>query len=250
MRFNKPIFPAKTRRLSTGKPIDYMAIDPIVGLGKISEKREIELGKLRWWWRQLKLCLELEQQSIQLLDQRIRVDRAFYRRWDLDSLLTSQFDNWFRDHQHLFFEEPVSVLTKGELGRLERGFSRNLDTEFIYLKVPKHLRTVSAIEQIKDHLKNRMRRTSSLFAPTGKTLPLIRYHIQYNCLVMSINGSDREKIMNWCNYHYQGASGAIQDKKDRSGRQIDKVFSYKQSVSRALTKARKGLLLVSKGIFS
>jgi len=247
LRINKLLFPAKTRKLSTGKLLAYSVIDPIQGVGEISRERGFQLAKYRWWWRHLKLCLELEQQQIKLSGQAIRVDRSFYKKWDLDSLLSVQFDKWWRDHQHLFFEEPVSVLTRGELERLDRGFSRGSNTEFIYLKVPKYLKTSTAFEQIKNHLKNRARRAHSLFEPPGKALPLIRYHIQYNCLVMSINGNSRDKIMNWCNYQYLGVSGAIQDKKDASGRKIDKVFSYEQSVSRALTAARKNLLLISRG---
>ena len=248
LRINKLLFPAKTRKLSTGRLLTYSVIDPIQGVGEMSDEREFQIAKYRWWWRHLKLCLELEQQQIKLSGQAIRVDRSFYKKWDLGSLLSVQFDKWWRAHQQLFFEEPVSVLTKGEMERLERGFSRDSNTEFIYLKVPKYLNTSTAFEQIKNHLKIRVRRAHSLFEPPGKALPLIRYHIQYNCLVMSINGSSRDKIMNWCNYQYQGVSGAIQDKKDASGRRIDKVFSYEQSVSRALTAARKHLVLISKGI--
>ncbi len=247
---NKLLFPSKIRKLTTGKLLSYNAIDPIQGVGKINQEQEVDLGKYRWWWRYLRLCLELEEQRIKLLGQDIRVDRAFYRKWNLDTLLSVQFEKWWQAHQKLFFEESVSVLTKGQLERLERGFSRDMDAEFVYLKVPKSLKAKVAFEQIKGHLKNRVRRTNKLFKPCGKTAPLIRYHIQYNCLVMSINGSSREKIMSWCNHHYQGVSGAIQNKKDRSGQKIDKVFSYEQSVSRTLTNARKNLLLVTRGFFS
>ena len=153
LRINKLLYPAKTRKLSTGRLLTYSVIDPIQGIGEMSDEREFQIGKYRWWWRHLKLCLELEQQQIKLSGEAIRVDRSFYKKWDLGSLLSVQFDKWWRTHQQLFFEEPVSVLTKGEMERLERGFSRDSNTEFIYLKVPKYLNTSTAFEQIKNHLK-------------------------------------------------------------------------------------------------
>ena len=56
--------------------------------------------------------------------------------------------------------------------------------------------------------------------------------------------------MNWCNYQYRGVEGVIQTKKDKQGLPIDKVFSFKQSLSRVLTKAKRNLLLISKGEFA
>ena len=250
LRFNKVLFPSKTRKLKTGQLIGYNTIDPIQIFGASSEEQEYQLAKYRWWWRLLRLCLELEKHGIKLLGNEVRVDRGYYRSWDVETILTTPFETWWRSHQHLFLEESVSVLTRGEFGRLEQGFSRTLDSEYIYLKVPKSLNSAIAFEQIKKQLNKKVRRSSSLFRPSGKLTPLILHHIQFNCLVMSINGNSRRKIMNWCNYQYQGVRGAIQQKQDNSGLKIDKVFSYEQSVSRHLARARKYLILISKGEFS
>ena len=250
LRFNKVLFPSKIRKLKTGQLIGYNTIDPIQIFGESSEEQGYQLAQYRWWWRLLRLCLELEKRRIKLLGDEVRVDRRFYKSWDVETILTTQFATWWKSHQHLFLEEPVSMLTRGELGRLEQGFSRAVDSEYIYLKVPKYLESAIAFEQIKKKLNKKVRRSSSLFRPSGRPTPLIRHHIQFNCLVMSINGSNRGKIMNWCNYQYQGVRGAIQKKQDNSGLKIDKVFSYEQSVSRHLARARKNLILIGKGEFS
>ena len=247
---NKLLFPAKTRKLNTGKSLSYSMIDPIEGISSLSRASATQIAKYRWWWRYLRICLELEQKQVFLFGSKIRVDRVYYKRWDLDDLLSVPFNNWWKAHESLFFEEPVELLTKIEMDKLAKGYSRGSNDEFLFLKIPKSMERSLVLEQVKNCLEHRTLRTPKGFKFTGKSTPMIRHHILFNCLVMSLNGASREKIMNWCNHQYQGVEGAIQCKTGKDGIPIEKVFSYKQSVSRTLSRARKIIVAISKGGFA
>ena len=181
---------------------------------------------------------------------KIRVDRAYYKRWDIEDLFSLSFVNWWKAHNYLFFDEPVELLTKVEMDKLAKGYSRGNNSDYHFLKVPKRMATSMVLEQVKNRLEHRMLRRPKGFEFTGKAIPMIRHHVLFNCLVLYFNGASREKIMNWCNYQYRGVEGVIQTKNDKQGLPIDKVFSFKQSLSRVLTKAKRNLLLISKGEFA
>ena len=247
---NKLLFPAKTRKLNTGKLLSYSMIDPVEGLSRLSQVSENQIARYRWWWRYLRMCLELEQKEAVVSGSKIRVDKAYYKRWDIDDFFSLSFNNWWKAHNNLFFEEPVELLTKVEMEKLAKGYSRGNNNDYHFLKVPKSMAKSMVLEQVKNSLGHRMLRRPKDFEFTGKSIPMIRHHILFNCLVLYFNGASREKIMNWCNYQYRGVEGVIQTKKDKQGLPIDKVFSFKQSLSRVLTKAKRNLLLISKGEFA
>ena len=119
---NKLLFPAKTRKLNTGKPLSYSMIDPIEGIGSLSRVSATQIVRYRWWWRYLRICLELEQKKVSVSGSKIRVDRAYYKRWDLDDLLSVPFINWWKAHEGLFFEDSVELLTKIEMDKLAKGY--------------------------------------------------------------------------------------------------------------------------------
>ena len=247
---NKLLFPAKIRKLNSGNLLPYSIIDPIQGVSNISDVSENLLARYRWWWRYLRMCLELEQNGVLLLGSKLRVNRAYYKSWSLEEMLSLSFEKWWVTHEKLFFEEPVRLLSKGEMGRLAKGYSKGRNDDYHFLRVPKTIESSEVLEQVRSQLKHRLRRRPRLFDFAGKSTPLVRHHIFFNCLVLSFNGATREKIMNWCNHQYQGVDGVIQAKLDKQGVAINKVFSHKQSVSRLLGKVRKKLLLISNGYFS
>ena len=247
---NKLLFPAKMRKLNSSNLLSYSMIDPMTDVGALSDISENDLARHRWWWRYLRMCLELEQKGIMVSGSQLRVNRAYYKSWDLEDMLSTSFEKWWKLHEKLFFEESVTLLTKGEMGRLAKGYSRVSQNEYHYLRVPKRMKSSDVLEQVKSRLEHRLRRRPRQFEFTGKSTPLVRHHIFFNCLVLFFNGASREKIMNWCNHQYQGVEGVIQVKNDKQGIPINKVFSHKQSVSRLLVKVRKKLFRISKGDFA
>tara|TARA_E500000331_G_scaffold14042_2_gene12334 strand:- start:68 stop:877 length:810 start_codon:yes stop_codon:yes gene_type:complete len=247
---NKLLFPAKTKKLNTGNLLPYYMIDPIRGISSLSRVSENQIARHRWWWRYIRLCLELEQQKVSVSGVKIRVDRSYYRMWDLEELLSVPFNNWWKAHENLFFDGSVEFLDKFEMGKIAKGYLRANNDDYHFLKVPKTMKRSVVLEQVKNQLEHRLFRRPKDFEFKGKSIPMIRHHILFNCLVMSFNGASREKIINWCNYQYRGVEGAIQTKKDKHGLAIDKVFSFKQSVSRVLSKSKRNLLAICKGHFA
>ena len=197
---NKLLLPARTRKLNTGKLLSYSMIDPVERTSALSLVSENKIARYRWWWRYLRMCLELEQKGVLVSRSKIRVDRAYYKRWDIDDLFSLSFVNWWKAHNDLFIDEPVELLTKVEMDKLAKGYSRGNSNDYHFLKVPKRMAKSMVVEQVKNSLEHRMLRRSKDFEFTGKSVPMIRHHILFNCLVLYFNGASREKIMNWCNY--------------------------------------------------
>ena len=214
--------------------VDYSYIDSSSRF-KSGETITGSIQKYRFWWRYLKLCLELEDKKIKIKDQRIKVSRRFYKKWNVDQILNSTFDNWWKDHRHLFIEEQVQRFDSSE----------KIDSDYLYLKIPRDRKELDLIREVKHQLKNQLVDRTIKFPFSDSPVPLIRLHIQCNCLVMSINGKSRIEIMDWCNEKYKKIRGVIQNKEMSE----KVVFGYEQSVSRVVSKGRDNLISCSKGIF-
>ncbi|MDC1419082.1 hypothetical protein N8264_08520, partial [Candidatus Thioglobus sp.] len=91
--------------------------------GEVLEKT---IHSYRMWFLFLKLGLELEKQRTELVmkesvrlgngtrtkrvTHNIRVNRSKYYDWDLNSVLTSSFDDWWKDHRYLFVDQVSKVM--------------------------------------------------------------------------------------------------------------------------------------------
>ena len=182
----------------------------------------------------------MEKEKILIKDQRIKVSRRFYREWDLDEVWDHSFDKWWRSHRHLFVEEQVRVLSESE----------ELDSEYVYFKIPRSRREIDILRELKPQLKPRLKERSVKYPFSTRPVPLIRLHIQYNCLVMSINGKPGTEIMEWCCEQYRYIHSVIQKKNDRMGVPIEKVFNGdEQSMYSVISKGRDTLISTSKGNF-
>lgn len=235
LKHNKVITPRPGRR---GLALNYYKFD---SSERFRDGKTIS-GNIRMyhmWFRFLKLTLELEELEIPVRKQKIKVDRRFYRRWDLDEVLVSSFTPWWHSHKHLFVEPSVERLTSSE----------KHDRKFVYLKISKSKTQTDALREIKHILEGQLTGRQVEFPFSGRIVPYIRLYMQYDCLVMSLNGKSRLEIMNWCNKHFANIAGVIQDKKDASGNKIEEVFGYEQSVSRVLSKARNTVCSCARGIF-
>ena len=95
------------------------------------------------WFLFLKLLLEMEEKNLCfkvgksrkefLVGKDVKIDKDFYRDWDLDEVLTYPFWKWWRSHKNLF-EKPsivVSNSTKGWKSESHFRFMR-IDTRTDY----------------------------------------------------------------------------------------------------------------------
>ena len=96
--------------------------------------------------------------------------------------------------------------------------------DYIYLKVPAKRNEQELFNEIKDLLKDKTTGDVAKYPFSNSGIPYLSLHVQYNCLVMNINGKTGTQILEWVN--------------DKYGKDI---FGYEQSVSRVLVKGRKRL---------
>ena len=102
------------------------------------------------------MCLELEQQKAAVSGIKVRVDRSYYRDWDLDELLSVPFSKWWKAHENLFFDGSVEFLDKFEMGKIAKGYLRANNDDYHFLKVPKTMKRSVVLEQVKNQLEHRL----------------------------------------------------------------------------------------------
>ena len=61
-----------------------------------------QLQPYRIWYEYLCVCLEHKE-------LRKKIDRQFYKSWDLSQLKSGKFDKWFKTHSHLFVEKKKEI---------------------------------------------------------------------------------------------------------------------------------------------
>jgi len=77
-----------------------------------------ELQPYRVWYQYLQTCL-----NDKVLSKKI--DREYYKNWNLNLVKTTKFDKWFKSHQHLF-------VSKGKA----RVVSKKTNNESILIEIP------------------------------------------------------------------------------------------------------------------
>ena len=63
------------------------------------------------WFLSLKLILEMEERKLKFdgksLIGKYKIDRKFYKEWNLDSILHNRFHEWWEMHRTLFQSPPI-----------------------------------------------------------------------------------------------------------------------------------------------
>ena len=108
LTINKVITPHASGRTSKGGYIDYSHFDKYTKK-QGGETIERNIQWYRMWFTFLKLALELEQKKTPSNGKLLKVNRAGYKQWDLDAILTTSFDAWWKQHRYLFVLEQVNL---------------------------------------------------------------------------------------------------------------------------------------------
>ena len=209
---NKVITPRASGRTSKGGYIDYSHFDKYTKR-QGGETMERNIQWYRMWFIFLKLALELEQRGIPINGKLLKVNRAAYEPWDVNTILASSFDKWWKEHRYLFVLEQAQIVK--EIGG--KG-------DYIYLKIPTKRNEQELFNEIKDLLKDKTTGDVAKYPFSNSGIPYLSLHVQYNCLVMNINGKTGTQILEWVNAKYE-----------------KEIFGYEQSVSRVLVKGRNRL---------
>ena len=150
------------------------------------------------WFLSLKLLLEMEELKLGLqkpktdkkfiIGKDIKIDKKFYKKWDLDDVLNQPFHKWWKTHRELF-ETPSTVDIDNLNGWTPKPHFRFLrvDTRNNYTNIKK-----GVLEGIEDLIGQKVDKVSQ-FPVTGQP----RYDneiITYNLLIRKLNGEDNESI--------------------------------------------------------
>ena len=162
----------------------------------------------RWWFRYLQLSLELEDLGYTFTENRrikgtkkrkgydkdyrhkVVVNRKKYEGWDLDEVLTSNFDKWWKGHSYLFVEtlsKTTEILDPGDMV---------FDDHYRYFRIDTRMTTKDTLQSIRQHLESNRRRSNwtSKWTPTGEIRQEKLFNI-YNTMVMWSQGKSTKEIL-------------------------------------------------------
>ena len=182
---------------------DYKKRHPEIVILKREKKRRTETTEnpettYFLWFLSLKLLLEMEELKLGLqkpktdkkfiIGKDIKIDKKFYKKWDLEEVLNLTFYKWWKTHRELF-ETPSTVDIDNLNGWTPKPHFRFLrvDTRNNYTNIKKEV--LKGIDNLVGQKVDKV----SQFPVTGKP----RYDneiITYNLLIRKLNGEDNESI--------------------------------------------------------
>ena len=196
----------------------------------------------RIWFDYLKTCLNDESLSK-------KIDRVFYKDWNLTSVKTQKFDTWYKTHEHLFTDTSTTM-------KISNGTK---SSNSILLEIPVNYSITKVQREVGKVLENKLNKRLSKFSITSNRaliLPPLDYFL-YAWKLRYINKNIKlAELWTKVQEHIQKRQGKvsklIKNKKLRS-RALQSGDSNERKailISRNINKAQKILENVCKGIFT
>ena len=165
------------------------------------------------WFLSLKLILEMEEFGLgNMVIGKFKIDKEFYKDWDLEEVLRFTFYKWWKTHRELF-ETPSTVDIDNLKGWTPKPHFRFLrvDTRNNYTNIKREV-----LEGI-DNLKGQKVDKKSKYPVTGK--PQYDNEIlKYNIMVRKINEESNVRI-----FEKEKGRFKVIEQTDKSGEEYDKV---------------------------
>ena len=172
----------------------------------ITTPRKIQM--YRWWFRYLQLALELESLDFTFTEHRripatqkkkgfdkpythkVVVNQDRYRDWDLDEVLTANFDRWWKGHSDLFVELPTHTT------EIMKPADVIPSDYFRYFRIDTRTTTANSIRSLREQLDSSRRSSkwTSKWVPTGEVRQEKLFN-SYNALVMWLQGKTTKEIL-------------------------------------------------------
>ena len=217
----------KSRKDYIADPYSGKAFDRKVKDGYVLDK---SIHSYRMWFNFLQLALELEEQNTVLVTRnsvrrehmsghedtgrvthKVKVNREKYDDWNVNEIQHLNFDDWWKEHEHLFLDQVGRVLKPNDV------VSSNPDT-FSY-EIDKRRRLIDIKKDLERYWnENRIERVSREQYPiAGKVRPIILQN-RFNALVLKLEDklSNQEILTHKDNYirslkehRHKGVSGRI-----------------------------------------
>ena len=225
-------------KTSKGSFTDYSYFD----LSKRTKGGETIGRNIQWyrmWWTYLRLALECEEKGILIDGEKVKMNRRYYRQWNLNSILESSFDNWWKGNKRLFVHPPIKTLSASSVP----------DDDHLVLMVPKTRDKTDLLTEMDELLEGKTKSVVK-FPFSNSKATYLRCHMQYNIFVKAINGQTREVIRQWVNEVYQPMKDyMLQNKLDNDGNRIEEIISAENGVTNNIRYAKKRIVSTSRGVF-
>ena len=151
------------------------------------------------WFMFLKLLLEMEKNGMEFfkgkslkglkIGKDIKIDKEFYKDWDLESVRSDPFWKWWKKHKSLF-ENPKTV----EVDHLKE-WKKKSEPHYRYLRIDTRKRYSNIMRDVRNSLDDLKENKEVLSEKVSK------YHIngkprydsdilRYNIMVRTLNGED------------------------------------------------------------
>ena len=229
----------KGRKDYVSDPYSGKAFDRKVKDGYVLDK---SIHSYRMWFKFLQLALELEEQNTVLVTRnsasvmgsnlgqsghsktnrvthKVRVNRAKYRDWDVFEIPHLNFDNWWKEHKHLFLDQVGRVLKPHDV------VSSNPDT-FSY-EIDKRRRLNDVIQDLRKHYaEQEIERVSrDEYSIEGKVRPLVLQN-KFNALVLKLEDklSNQEILNHKDNYIRASDTRTAKSRSSNAGRVINELI--------------------------
>ena len=192
----------------------------------------------RIWFDYLKTCLNDESLSQ-------KVDRKFYKDWNLTSVKTQKFDTWLKTHEHLFTDTSTTMKIS----------SGTKSSNSILLEVPLNYSITKVQREVGKVLENKLNKRLSKFTITSNR-PLVLPPLDYFLYAWKLKHSDKklklEEIWEKVNERIKQRQGRVSKLVGKGKLRKRALASGNKAIiiSRNINKAQKILENVCKGIFT
>ena len=236
--YNKIITPRGSVGTSKGGYIDYSYFE----VSKRTKGGETIGRNIQWyrmWWMYLRLALECEERNILIDGNKVKMSRRYYRRWNLDSILTNSFDSWWKENKRLFVHPQIKTLSASSVS----------DDDHIVLMIPKTRDKTDLLNELEKLLEGKTKSVVQ-FPFSSSKATYLRCHMQYNIFTKAMSGQKREEIRQWVNETYKPMSSyLLQNKLDNEGKRIEEIVSAENGVTNNIRYAKNRIVSTSRGVF-
>jgi len=147
----------------------------------------------RMWWHLVRLVIDCEHNKIKFGakgEHKVKLNKRFYKDWDMQNYLDSSFDNWMQDKIHLFAEEKATIVKEGEQSN-----------NHLYIKFNKRQRKEDVIRQARKLMKDGKWKTGAKYS-VKKQHKYIYLHQQYNAFILRQDNMAGNDVADWIQKEY------------------------------------------------
>ena len=192
----------------------------------------------RMWFYFVRLVYELETNKIKFgVNNKlsVKLNKKFYKDWEIENYLDASFDTWFQNKIHLFAEEQASLVKKGDES-----------DDYLYIKFNRRQRKEDIIRQVRTLLKNERYQSQAKYQ-IKKQHKYFFIHQQYNVFLLKLEGKNNYEIADFIDKNYGKYSENVSS--FHLGEDDKEILVSHSSLRRVYRASEQLVVDVSKGLF-